>query len=118
MSCERRFNGGTSIAPRLGAQSTASVISSHDGPESFNPLERCLSRGALGSMLPVGNTNGNEIIQAPGFVVLRNEMVHETRVIPVNGRPHLGAKIRSYMGDPRGRWGRPDAGRRNHQLQR
>ena len=76
----------------------------HDGPESFNLLERCISRGALGSMLPVGSTNGNQIIQAPGLVVLRNEMIHETRVIPVNGRPHVGANIRSYMGDSRGRW--------------
>ena len=76
----------------------------HDGPETFNPLERCLSRGALGSMLPVGNTNGNQIIQAPGVVVILNEMVHEVRLIPVDGRPHLEATIRSYMGDSRGRW--------------
>ena len=76
----------------------------HDGPESFNGLERCISRGALGSMLPVGNTNGNQIVQAPGLVVLRNEMIHEARLIPVDGRPHVGAGVRSYMGDSRGRW--------------
>ena len=76
----------------------------HNGPEDFSGLERCVSRGTLGSMLPVGNTNGNQIIQAPGLVVILNEMVHEARVIPVDGRPHLGAKIRSYMGDSRGRW--------------
>jgi hypothetical protein len=76
----------------------------HNGPEDFSVLERCVSRGAVGSMLPVGNTNGNQIIQAPGVVVILNEMVHEARVIRVDGHPHLGAKIRSYMGDSRGRW--------------
>ena len=39
----------------------------HNGPEDFSGLERCVSRGALGSMLPVGNTNGTQIIQAPGW---------------------------------------------------
>jgi len=90
-----------------GAKRAAAVPTSagpHSGPETYNVLERCLSRGALGSMLPVGNTNGNQIIQAPGLVVILNEMVHEARVIPLGGRPHLGAGIRTYMGDSRGRW--------------
>jgi len=90
-----------------GATRAAAVPTSagpHSGPETYNALERCLSRGALGSMLPVGNTNGNQIIQAPGLVVILNEMVHEARVIPLGGRPHLGAGIRTYMGDSRGRW--------------
>ena len=81
-----------------------SVAGLHNGPEDFTPMERCLSRGALGSMVPLGSSNGNQIVQAPGLVVLLNEMVHEARLIPVNGRPHLGAAIRSYMGDSRGRW--------------
>jgi hypothetical protein len=56
-------------------------------------------------MLP-GNlyNKGNQIVQAPGYVVIRNEMVHEARVIPLDGRPHLGSGIRSYMGDGRGHW--------------
>jgi hypothetical protein len=74
----------------------------HDGPENFTPAERCLSRGLIGSMLPVGSTNGHQIIQAPGSVVILNEMLHEARVIPVDGRPHLA--VRRYMGDSRGRW--------------
>jgi len=55
-------------------------------------------------MLPIGNTSGNQIVQAPGIVVLRNEMIHEARIIHVDGRPHVGARILSYMGDSRGRW--------------
>jgi hypothetical protein len=45
-----------------------------------------------------------QIHQAPGFVVIRYEMVHEARVIPLDRRPHLSTKIRSYMGDARGAW--------------
>jgi hypothetical protein len=45
-----------------------------------------------------------QIHQAPGFVVIRYEMIHEARIIPLDGRPHLGKALRSYMGDSRGRW--------------
>jgi hypothetical protein len=66
--------------------------------------DRCVTRGVLGSILPVIYNNGNEIVQAPGVVAIRNEMIHETRIIPVDGRPHISGKIRSYMGDSRGHW--------------
>jgi hypothetical protein len=75
-----------------------------NGPENASSAARCLTRGAFGSMLPIGNSSGNQIIQAPGLVVIRNEMIQETRLVPVDGRPHIGARIRSYMGDSRGRW--------------
>jgi hypothetical protein len=55
-------------------------------------------------MLPFYYNNGVEIVQAPGYVVVRNEMVHEARVIPLDGRPHAGSAIRTWMGDSRGRW--------------
>ena len=58
----------------------------------------------MGSILPVIYNNGNQIIQAPGLVVLRNEMIHETRFFYPDGRPHISSKIRSYMGDSRARW--------------
>jgi len=70
----------------------------------LGPYDRCISRGVVGSMMPVVYNNGNQILQAPGYVVLRNEMIHETRVIPLDGRPHLPAAMRSYMGDSRGSW--------------
>jgi hypothetical protein len=66
--------------------------------------DRCITRGVLGSILPVIYNNGNEIVQAPGYVVIRNEMIHEARVVPLDGRPHLPAGVTSYMGDSRGRW--------------
>jgi hypothetical protein len=70
----------------------------------LGPYDRCITRGLLASMLPTGYNMGNEIFQFPGYVVIRNEMIHETRSIPLDGRPHIGSKIRQYMGDSRGRW--------------
>lgn len=72
--------------------------------EDFDLYSRCISRGLLASMLPTLYNFGNEIVQTPGYVVIRNEMIHETRVIPLDGRPHVGSKIRTYMGDSRGHW--------------
>jgi hypothetical protein len=75
-----------------------------DAPTDLSAYDRCITRGVVGSMLPVGYNAGNEIVQAPGSVALRNEMIHETRVIPLDGRPHLPPTMRQYMGDTRGRW--------------
>ena len=72
--------------------------------EDLGPYDRCITRGVLSSMLPTAYNMGTEILQIPGAVVIRNEMIHETRIIPVDGRPHVSPKIRSYMGDSRGRW--------------
>ena len=66
--------------------------------------DRCISRGVPGSMMPAIYGNSYQIVQAPGFVVIRYEMIHEARVIPLDGSTHLPAGIRSYMGDARGRW--------------
>jgi len=66
--------------------------------------DRCISRGIAGSILPVIYNNGNEIVQAPGFVAIRNEMIHETRVVPLDGRPHPSPHIKMWMGDSIGHW--------------
>jgi len=66
--------------------------------------DRCITRGVMGSLLPTIYNNGNEIVQAPGVVVIRNEMIHEARVVPLDGRPHLPGGVKSYMGDSRGHW--------------
>ena len=57
-----------------------------------------------GSIFPVVYGNGQEFVQGPGYVMILQEMVHEARVIPLDGRPHAGPGVRSYMGDPRGHW--------------
>ena len=43
-------------------------------------------------------------MQGPGYVVIRNEMIHEARVVPLDGRPHSSSTVRSWMGDSRGHW--------------
>jgi hypothetical protein len=75
-----------------------------NGPEDLSVYDRCITRGLIGSMVAVGYNAGNQIVQGPGWVGLRNEMIHEARVIPTDGRPHAGAAIRSYMGDSVGHW--------------
>ena len=72
--------------------------------EDFSFYIRCITRGVTGSIFPVIYGNGAQIIQAPGFVTILHEMVHEARVIPLDGRPHAGPNIRTYMGDSRGHW--------------
>lgn len=82
------------------------VVEAHPFNEftDLGPYDRCISRGPLASMLPTGYNMGTQIFQIPGFVIVQIEMIHETRVIPLDGRPHLASNIRSYMGDSRGRW--------------
>jgi hypothetical protein len=72
--------------------------------EDFSYYIRCISRGVTGSIFPVIYGNGQQIVQAPGYVTILQEMVHEARVTPLDGSPHAGANIRSYMGDSRGHW--------------
>jgi hypothetical protein len=72
--------------------------------EDFDIYSRCISRGMLSSMLPTLYNFGNQIVQAPGYVVIRSEMIHESRIIPLDLRPHIGSNIKTYMGDSRGHW--------------
>ena len=71
---------------------------------SFSLYERCITRGLIGSVMPGGYNNGNQIFQSPGYVTIVNEMIHESRIVPLDGRPHLSPAIRSHLGDSRGRW--------------
>ena len=76
-----------------------------DGPEDRGLAERCLVGFSTGPpMLPGGYNNNIQVFQAPGYVVLLAEMVHDVRVVPVDGRPHLPPGIRQWLGDSRGRW--------------
>jgi hypothetical protein len=75
-----------------------------NGPEDFSLYDRCITRGIPGSMMPAIYGNAYEIVQGPGHVAIRYEMIHEARVIPLDGRPHASPKLRMLMGDARGRW--------------
>ena len=81
------------------------------GPEDRNVVERCLVGETNGAPLIPGTTrlgityNHNvQLFQTPGYVVLLNEMNHDARIVPLDGRPHVGQDIRLWLGDSRGRW--------------
>jgi hypothetical protein len=75
-----------------------------DSWEDRNLWDRCITVGLPSVMFPTGYNNNVEIMQVPGYVTVTHEMMHDTRVIPLDGRPHLSPRIRQYMGDSRGRW--------------
>jgi hypothetical protein len=75
-----------------------------DGPEDTSLWVRCITRGMPGVMFPTVYNANARIAQGPGYVVITYEMIHDTRVIPTDGRRHIGAKIRQYFGDSTGRW--------------
>ena len=75
-----------------------------DAPEHETPWVRCITRGYPAGMFPAGYNNAYRIIQIPGYVVMMFEMIHETRIIPIDGRPQLNARITQWNGEPRGRW--------------
>ena len=73
-----------------------------NGPEDLTLYERCISRGVPGSMMPAVYGDSFEILQSQNYVAITYEMIHEARVIPLDGCPHVGQGIRTYMGDARG----------------
>ena len=75
-----------------------------DSYEERGLYDRCITRGVPGSMMPAIYGNAYEIIQGQGWVGIGYEMIHEARLIPLDGRPHASGTIRMLMGDPRGHW--------------
>ncbi len=76
---------------------------SYNGPEELSLYSRCVIRAPL-PRVPTGYDNNYQIVQAPGYVAILQEQMHETRVIPLDGRPHLEAAVRQWLGDSRGHW--------------
>ncbi len=68
------------------------------------PWERCITRGVPGSIFPGGYSAALRFLQSPGYVVILYEMIHEARIIPINGQPHPDEAVRLWNGDSRGRW--------------
>jgi len=78
-------------------------LTSMDDPETMSPWDRCISRSPT-LMIGAGYNNGYQIVQTPKSIVLLAEMVHEARVVPMDGRPHADSRLRFWTGDPRGHW--------------
>src|SRR5438552_12739321 len=76
---------------------------SYNGPEDLPLYTRCVIRAPL-PRVPTGYDNNYEIVQAPGYIAIFQEQMHETRMIPLDGRPHLDSSVRQWLGDSRGHW--------------
>ena len=94
----------TEAARRRVAQRTQVSNSGWGDSYEDRPLaDRCLIGFNSGPpMVPGAYNNNMQIVQAPGYVVIINEMVHNARIIPTDGRPHT--RLRQWSGDSRGRW--------------
>jgi len=85
-------------AAAAGAPPGGKADSYHDRPL----YERCITRGLPGTILPTLYNNNIRIVQAPGYVAIVHEMIHDTRVVPLDGAPF--SAVRSYLGESRGHW--------------
>jgi hypothetical protein len=99
---EARQRAAIAVAKRRGGDSYS--VGPFDGPEDLTLYVRCISRGMPGSMMPAIYGNSYRIVQGQGWVAITYEMVHETRVIPLDNRAHVGNAILLDMGDARGHW--------------
>jgi hypothetical protein len=78
---------------------------STDGPENRSLQERCINWPTAGPpMLPSFYNNEYQIVQTSSAIAIVIEMIHDVRIIPLDGRPHLASSVRQWMGDSRGHW--------------
>jgi hypothetical protein len=91
---------------RQAAAAAARVRFDPAGPEDVTNDRRCLTFGTprLGGNFGAGPYSYYQIVQTPAYVVLTMEFIHEARIIPLDGRPHLPQHLRQWSGDSRGRW--------------
>jgi hypothetical protein len=97
-------NGRVPIMPWAEERRNYKLAHIQDDWENHTPWERCITRGVPGGLFPAGYGSGYQILQTPGYVAIVYEMIHEARIIPLDGRPHVGAGIRLWNGDSRGHW--------------
>ena len=100
---------GSNGGPTFGrARQRAAKNKGHelDGPENRSLTERCILYGGLEGppMLPAMYNNNMEIVQNAGYVAILNEMYHDVRLIPTDGRAHVAKDIRQWRGDSIGHW--------------
>src|SRR5688572_17434183 len=76
----------------------------YDSASALDLYDRCITRGLPHVIFPTIYNNTSQIVQGPGYLAIRYEMIHDARVIPINGGPHLPSKMTQYFGDSRGRW--------------
>jgi hypothetical protein len=97
-------DGRVPVKPAAEARRKYDLEHVADSYEHHSTWERCITRGVPGGMFPAGYNNAYQILQSPGYVVILSEMIHEMRLIPIDGRPHLPQNVRQWNGDSRGHW--------------
>jgi hypothetical protein len=97
-------NGRVPVKPSAEVEREYDLAHVADSYVHQTTWERCITRGVPAGMFPAGYNNAYQILQTPGYVMIFSEMIHEVRVIPVDGRPHLPASVRQWNGDSIGRW--------------
>ena len=97
-------NGRVPVRPEAEGRRDYNLLHLTDSWENHTPWERCITRGVPAGIFPPGYGAGYRILQAPGYLVILYEMIHEARVIPLDGRPHASPGIRLWNGDSRGHW--------------
>ena len=97
-------SGRVPLTPWAEQQRDYDLAHIQDSWEYNTPWERCITRGIPAAIFPAAYNNGYQILQTPGQVVIVYEMIHETRIIPIDGRPHLPTSLRQWNGDSRGHW--------------
>ena len=91
-------------AARAGAIFAVRYSDRRDWVTDFHLYDRCLTRGFPGGMMPGFYNHNYNILQTPGYVVIQVEMIHDVRIIPLDGRPHIDPSIQQWLGSSRGRW--------------
>ncbi len=90
------------LTPEGQKRAAARAARGFDSWENRSLWERCITRGL--PIVPGPYNNNYQILQTPDYVVIFQEMIHDARIIPLDGRPHLSPNIRQWFGDSRGRW--------------
>ena len=97
----------TSEGERERAALAAHRSETSDSPTTYLDLgvyDRCITRGLPGAMMPGFYNHNYHIVQTPEYVVILVEMIHDVRIIPLDGRPHVSPEVRQWLGDSRGHW--------------
>jgi hypothetical protein len=97
-------DGRVPLRPEAEAARDYNAAHEGDSYEFMSVWDRCITRGVPAGMFPAGYNNAYQITQTPEYVAIHYEMIHEARMIPIDGRPHLPASVRLWNGDSRGHW--------------
>ena len=89
---------------RQGRRTDSYIAAKFDSWLDFNKLDRCIIRGLPGAMMPGFYNHNYQIVQTEDYLVIVVEMIHEARIVPLDGREHIDPTLQQWLGDSRGHW--------------